>query len=735
MRSPQRVVSALAAVLAPLCAVAGLVQNGGFEGGSQAVSNAGWSLHAGAAVELGGAFEGSSYLRIKNIGEAAKANAVTSGSIPVEPETGYVARCRYRLVGTTAHLTFGVVDERGVFVACRDFYAGIKPYWSEAILPFRTGPQNSIRTYAGRRYGQGEILFDAIDIVQDDGVEIGDVSATPNPMPEPTPEEGDRGFILSSRPWGERVAPANCPRRDDVTSAITCRLTPGEYEPLTFAVTALRELRELRVTIPADLVGPEKRCIPREHVRVGVMRSVKRWLTNSAPLQPGQRFERLPLFIFPGQPVAVSASDTQRFWLTVHAPPDTLPGRYTGSVRVETAAGTAATLTLIAEALPFRLAEPDVTYGMYYRHSHQESQFRTEAFLDRVLADMKAHGMNSFSVYADLSEKQADGTARLSRNGGTPYHYADRSCGLNWQMQKLAQGGLLQPGHPLLLLADYRFTTSVDLIRELYETRDPDWPEFLLYLVDEPHTEKQREQAKRLNALAHTVPGVRTTTALAIPGELADCYDVWIVSTSVAEFAEVYELAREKKRELWAYNCIWNGSQPLNDRYYTGLYTWWAGLRGNWQWCYTEGCKGTADFSAALNLRIPYYEDPWYATYVLPTPEANIATPGWEARREGIDDYRYLLTLKQELAKAKANDKYRSHAAVTQASRFLRETTAAARRPDAELPAALPERTYSMLLHPGVNAADCDAIRSRAVKHIVALIELRREVNGPGERH
>ena len=719
----QRVLFVAAALTAAAPFVRGareLVTNGSFEGGEQAVTDAGWTLHDGVAVEPQGAFKGRACICIKAVGKPSSANSVKSGLIEVEPESGYDARCRYRMTGTSAHLTFGVVDETGAFVVCRDFYAGVSAHWNEAVLPFRTGGQQKIRLYLGRRYGKGEILFDAVELMADDGVRVGDVSTGASPLPEPTTEEKGRGYIVSSRPWATRVAPACSPSRGDVCRALTCRLTPGEAEPVTFAVTALQELPDVRVALESELVGDDGQPLKAARVGIGVVRCIQRWLTNSAPLKPGQRFERLPLFIYPNQPLPVAAGETRRFWLTVRVPPDAAPGIYTGSLSIAAGVRPSVVLPLSVDVLPFRLAEPDVTYGMYYRHAKQDPEFVTDAFFRRVLDDMKSHGMNSFSVYADLSEKLADGTARLNLDGGSAYHYRDRACGLRWQMQRLAEHGLLHQEHSLLLLADHRFNTDAGLIKAFCQGRDSAWPEFLLYLVDEPHTPEQIEQAKRLNALAHKVPGLRTTTAIGDPGELADSYDVWIVSTSTANFDEVQRLAKEKGRELWAYNCNWNGSQPLNDRYYAGIYTWWAGLRGNWQWCYTEGYKGSSDFGATLPLKIPFYEDPWYAVYVLPTPETNIPTLGWEARREGIDDYRYLLTLRQTIEEVA--DVGAARRAARKAKRFLRDVEARARRPDLPLPAAVPERTYSFLLHPGLSAGDYDAIRGQTIEHIIALV-------------
>jgi len=152
-------------------------------------------------VEKGAAAEGEWYVSIKPIKNTAAPNYVRLTDISVRPNTGYVARCRLRLPHASAHHTFAILNPDGSYFVSRDAYAGSRPAWAESRLPFRTRDQTRIGIHLGRRYGRGEIWYDAVELVEDDTVRIGDVSPRPNPFPTPTRAEERRGYIISRRHW------------------------------------------------------------------------------------------------------------------------------------------------------------------------------------------------------------------------------------------------------------------------------------------------------------------------------------------------------------------------------------------------------------------------------------------------------------------------------------------------------------------------------------------------------
>jgi hypothetical protein len=713
-----RAIAMLAIVSIGACAAQEtVIFSEGFEAGPDGIAEAGWRLGADATIEAGEAPEGEFLLRCA-CGEPAVRSSATGPAIAVKPRTGYVARCRFRVEGS-GHLTFGIMNPDASFLVSKDTYVGQREHWDEVVLPFRTRDQETIQVNCARRYGRGSLLFDAVELVEDDSVRVGDVSAAPNPVPKPTPRERARGFIVSSRHWLAQTHPRLHPTRNEVTDVLRCTLAPGEYEPVAVSLTALRPLTGMQVRLAGDFTGPSGAIIPASEVQLGVIRTMKRWLTNAAPLRPGQCYERRSMFIFPMTPTDIAQHRTQRFWLTVRAPEGTRPGGYQGAVTVLEGGEERARLDMRVRVLPIELPEPEVTYGMYYRHTEQFDEFKSDEFFQRCMTDMRAHGCNSMSVYADVERKLADGTYEIALDN------ADKRLGLPHQMQMMDAAGLLSPEHPLLFLArgtgDGNFYNEDKLVAAADELRRAQgWPELLFYLVDEP-SPAQYERAKQLNDIVHRVSGVRTTTAMGLPGELAEYYDVWIVSESVADRDEVQTRAREVGAEVWTYNCTRNGAQPRNDRFFTGLYMWSAALKGNWQWCYVEKASGRVGDDGEIEYGLPGYGDPWRYSYVAPGPDANYPTIGWEARREGIDDYRYLQALREavEAAAQSGRSKLRERAAKARA--FLAEVRVRGQRPDQPLPASQIDRVYLHITKPELGPADYDEIRRQAAEWIIKL--------------
>jgi len=546
----------------PAAAVENLVPCGDFESGSAAAVAAGWRLGGVVHVVPGAAGE-TAHLRVGCAEPNAGTAAVLTG-LKLKANTGYVARYRMRSDGP-AHHTFALINpHNSVFLVCRDAYA--MSSWNQCSLAFRTADQTDFNLYLGRRYGSGAILYDDVSLVEDNTVRTGDLSPAPHPLPTVTAAESGRGYLLSAQHWMELIFPTYLPLRSEAVTALRCRLAPGEYEPVTLSVTALRPLSGVSVALDGDLQGPVGAILPAAAVQVGVVRTMTRWFNNGAPLKPGQSYERRPMFIFPQTPVNAAEKETQSFWLTVQAPPTARPGIYRTKLRVSAAGAETALLALVVEILPLALPEPDVTYGMYYRQCCQYPEFRTEEFFRRSLADMRAHGCNSVSVYANIERRLPDGTLQTDFDLTGPGHgIGENHPPLNRQMALLGEAGLLQPGHPLLFLAT---GTSNGIFGNQEKTvaaaqaraRAAGWPELLWYLVDEPAAE-QRELIRMQAEVVHRVPGARTTTAGVGGGDLGRFYDVWIQGET-ADMEQVVAEARAQGKQAWAYNCSWNGAQP-----------------------------------------------------------------------------------------------------------------------------------------------------------------------------
>jgi len=91
-----------------------------------------------------------------------------------------------------------------------------------------------------------------------------------------------------------------------------------------------------------------------------------------------------------------------------------------------------------------------------------------------------------------------------------------------------------------------------------------------------------------------------------------------------------------QNKELWTYDCMLAPVDAETDRYYFGVWAWVSGVKGCSHWAYF--CQR-------------------HLSYVYPTKDDLIPSIGWEAVREGIDDYRYLITLKRLADKARAAGK------------------------------------------------------------------------------
>ena len=103
---------------------------------------------------------------------------------------------------------------------------------------------------------------------------------------------------------------------------------------------------------------------------------------------------------------------------------------------------------------------------------------------------------------------------------------------------------------------------------------------------------------------------------------------------------------------MWAYDCsTFINTHPENIRFYTGLWTWAAGLQGNWIWEYGAGMPSAATYAFSLSDTTPPKQWVQYG-FAFSIPSGYAACTSWEARRDGVNDFRYLQTLESAIARA-----------------------------------------------------------------------------------
>jgi len=176
-----------------------------------------------------------------------------------------------------------------------------------------------------------------------------------------------------------------------------------------------------------------------------------------------------------------------------------------------------------------------------------------------------------------------------------------------------------------------------------------------LLLVDEPHTQEQDntiiEYAKVIQKAA---PGVviwnDPTWREPWEGrpqlfELSDvlCPNLPMLITQGNKFADFYEQQRDAGRQLWFYSC--SGPGKLLDPYsYHRLQHWFCWkyqAQGSGFWAFGDS-NGASSWNEYLTLRGAY--TPVFLDETSVTPGKHM-----EAIREGIEDYEYLVLLRQRI--------------------------------------------------------------------------------------
>jgi hypothetical protein len=455
----------------------------------------------------------------------------------------------------------------------------------------------------------------------------------------------------------DNVLPERFPVPGIVGTELAVSACPGEYEPASFVVDAMEELRDVTVrcsdaksagaTLPASQIDVRiVKCWWQAGVELDDVRhptltpelllkdpefvSVDHRQKNHTLKDPQAPRDAVEL-----QPVSIPAATAQQFWVTVHVPEDAKAGSYRGRLALKPRNAPEIVMPLRIEVLPFELEEPALTYSIYYRGqlaADQDGKIDTnrkspQQYLAE-LRDLKAHGVSYPTSYQSFGDQGLfDRAIELRKEAGIvvdPFYSLGMGTGAPTSPEALED-------------LETRVRTH------LAQVRKHGIKEFYIYGIDEAEGDVLKAEraafkvAHEAGAKVFVACGGATFTLV---GDLLD------LAVSSGDDPEKWH---DVGHRIFNYAGPQVGlEQPETYRRNYGLGLWKAGYDGAMDYAYQD------TFGPSVYVD----DDATWRDYIFayPTVDGVIDTIQWEGFREGVDDVRYLTTLLQAIERGKAAD-------------------------------------------------------------------------------
>ena len=483
---------------------------------------------------------------------------------------------------------------------------------------------------------------------------------------EPSPEETARGYIVFTRDYMQDVYYNDTPRREEVNRPVTGFGFAGEWEPLTLAIYPLKDLGPVTVTA-SDLrlekaieqrAGAERgNAIPRSCIDVGYVSNRLTRVTAE-----GSVYTIAPRLIISGKPVEVKKGVARRFWLTIRPPDDTPPGVYRGEITINPQHGKPVTVPVEYRVYKGVLDEADIPVGPWgheIRIPWSESDPHTQAWNDTMtrksLRRLRDYGFTTFSGLPriryegfkngrpQLDFTIADRQMRLAREMGFSMPVVNYVHILGFNLYYQNEAAMRQAG-----FSDYsEFVRAIFTAIQKHAEQE-NWLPVYWNLADEPIGDNLLRSIDNARAYRKAFPSGPPwfTGATSFASGKAD--DPHFALATALHVANLNTHSEESVRMIqqaggqWAF---YNGG----NRWTFGTYMYKAAkqfdmkFRLSWHWNVVAG-----DPYYALDCR----EDDYAWCNSNPDGELVPSLHFERDMREGLDDYRYLLTLAR-LAKEK----------------------------------------------------------------------------------
>lgn len=341
------------------------------------------------------------------------------------------------------------------------------------------------------------------------------------------------------------------------------------------------------------------------------------------------------------QPVTIPNRTSKQFWVTVHVPEKAQSGQYEGLIELRSQGVLLEKMRLKVEVLPFDLEKNHLESSIYLHF------FGSKGFIGMPL-DEKGQGsvgpdIRSVEQYrAEMKNLLAHGVDNPTES--VPLEQLEtalkvrQEVGMNNEFLYHTYEGL---GGWTVKPVDLERLKKVVALARKYGYR-----EVYFYGLDEAQGERLKESRPELERIHQAgskifAAGLATTLGGDSFDVVGDLQDLMVMSCVPRR--EDADKWHGKGHKIMSYANPQSGfEKPETYRRNYGLVLDYAGYDGGMTFSYYW--FGWNDF----NVWPPYRDH----NFVYPTADGVIDTIAWEGYREGIDDLRYLATLRKAIEKA-----------------------------------------------------------------------------------
>ena len=461
----------------------------------------------------------------------------------------------------------------------------------------------------------------------------------------PTAEDQKRGYVIFHPDPMKDVYYNDTPLKSEVAGPLKASAFAGEYEPIALGVLPLRDLGNVEVTV-GDLNGPDG-SIPANAIDAGHVS-----YRVSRVTMEGSVYSIKPRLIMPQASVAMPKGITRCFWLTVRTPASTRPGIYRGLISIRPVRGESCETPVEFNVRKGTLDTVDIPagpWGFKIRLPFNDDKAREweNKVALKCLKKMRSYGFTMFSgapsiVYRGfrngkpvLDFSEADRWLKVAKELGflSVSAYGSGLRGLNGyyrDLNKMKAAG---------------FQDYSQFIKAVYtdvqkHADEQGWIPVYYNLCDEPigdNLKKSAENAEAYRKAFPTGPPFFSGASSFRGGDAKDPHFRLSKALHVPNWNLHDEAGVNLIRKAGGDWAFYNGG----NRWTYGTYLYKAvkqfrmKFRISWHW---NICAGDPYY--ALDCR----EDDY--AWCNSSPEGElIPSLRFERLREGLDDYRRLLTL------------------------------------------------------------------------------------------